>query len=60
MGMPKKKQTPMEYAKRLYMAEACIGRVEAYTDHRIIDCRVRAFVDGVNWQKRQARARKRT
>lgn len=50
-----KKQTPMERAKRLYMADRCNGAVQPMTDHEVIAVRVNAFVDGVNWQKRQAR-----
>lgn len=51
----KKKQTPMEYAKKLYMADRCNGAKSVLDDHSIIGCRVMAFIDGVNWQKRQAR-----
>lgn len=56
--MASKKQTPTEYAKRLYMADRCNGAMNVLTDRSIVDCRVRAFVDGVNWQKRQARKTK--
>jgi hypothetical protein len=45
----------MDYAKRQYMADRRNGAVSTMDDHAIVDCRVRAFVDGVNWQKRQAR-----
>lgn len=56
--MPKKKQSPLAYARQLYMADQCKGAVSTYRDYDIIDCRLRAFIDGVNWQKRQARAKK--
>jgi hypothetical protein len=58
MAKKKTKQpTSIAYAARLYMAGDCNGAVITMTDHEIIDCRIRAFVDGVNWQKRQARKR---
>jgi len=49
-----KKKTPMDYAKDLYMASLCNGAVQTMVDHDIINCRVRAFIDGVNWAKRRA------
>jgi hypothetical protein len=58
--MAKKKARPptaIAYAARLYMAADCNGAVTAMTDHDIINCRIRAFADGVSWQKRQARKR---
>jgi hypothetical protein len=56
--MKSESKNPTLYAKTIYMADNCYGNTAQYTDHAIVDCRVRAFVDGVNWQKRQARRRR--
>ncbi len=56
--MPKRTQTPRQYAERLYMADKSTGRAYTLRDCDVIECRVKAFIDGVNWQKRQARAGK--
>jgi hypothetical protein len=50
---PTKADTAMAHAKSLYMADRCNGAVSVMKDHDIIDCRVRAFVDGARWQQRQ-------
>ena len=55
----KKPTTATAYAKQLYMAGACNGAVSTMRDHDIIDTRVRAFVDGVAWAKRQAYKRRK-
>lgn len=57
--MRKRVSTATDYAKQLYMADRCNGHVAAYSDHTIIDTRVRAFVDGVAWAKRQAYKRRK-
>jgi len=57
--MKKKPLTAKAYAEYLYMAARADGdRVNLLNDKQVVDCRVRAFVDGVNWQKRQARKRR--
>lgn len=43
-----------DYAKWHYCAAECTGKVSALSDHDIIDCRVRAFVDGVCWARQEA------
>ena len=52
------KQTPQTaeaYAKYLYMADRADGdKVTLMNGVQIIDCRVRAFMDGVSWAKRRA------
>lgn len=55
--MAKKKKTmTARYAEYLYMAARANGdKVHALNELQIVDCRVRAFVDGVNWQKRRTR-----
>lgn len=53
--MAKRKETAIQRAARLYMADACIGRVQTMTDHDIMNCRIRAFADGAAWAKRQVR-----
>jgi hypothetical protein len=55
-----KPPTAIAYAARLYMAGDCNGAVSTMTDHDIVNCRIRAFVDGVNWAKRQARKKQRS
>lgn len=55
----KKKPTPREYAQRLYMADRCTGAAAYVQDTVIIHSRVNAFLDGVNWERRRARATKR-
>lgn len=57
--MKRTPQTAEAYAKYLYQAARCDGRISQLSDHAIIDSRVRAFVDGVNWQKRRARQKSR-
>lgn len=51
-----KKQNPRAYAEQLYGLARCIGRAATYQDTEIIDCRVRAFMDGVRWQRYQHKA----
>jgi hypothetical protein len=53
-----KRQTAIQKAAQLYMAERCNGAVSSMTDHDIINCRIRAFADGAAWAKRQERRRK--
>jgi hypothetical protein len=48
-------QTAKAYAEYLYMHHKCVGTPVSMNDFGVIECRVRAFIDGVNWQKRQAR-----
>jgi hypothetical protein len=57
--MKNKPQTATAYAAQLYMASGCKGAVSTMTDHDIINCRIRAFVDGVAWAKRQAYKRRK-
>lgn len=52
-------QTAQAYAQHLYMASKCTHALCSITDAEIINSRVRAFVDGVNWQKRQAAKKRR-
>ena len=57
MGKKVVPQTAEAYAKHLYMWSKCTGTyVGTMNDFAVIDCRVRAFIDGVNWQKRKARS----
>lgn len=60
MARKRTPQAPIAYAEYLYMAKACNGAVSTMADSDIINMRVRAFVDGVNWQKRRPRRRMRT
>lgn len=56
MARKKTPQTAKAYAEYLYMAAKANGdSVQLLNDIQIVDCRVRAFVDGVNWQKRRAK-----
>lgn len=49
-------QTAEAYAKYLYMEGKCTGRSAGeFNDRAIIDIRVKAFMDGVSWAKRQRR-----
>ena len=45
---------PFEYAERLYMARDCKGTLTTYRDTEIVNCRVRAFIDGAHWERRRA------
>jgi hypothetical protein len=57
MAKKKRPRTAEAYAKYLYMAEKCTGAYcGTYNDHAIVDTRVRAFVDGVNWERRRRSA----
>jgi hypothetical protein len=59
MGNFKVPQTAEAYAKYLYQASRCNGSyVGTMNDHAVVDCRVRAFIDGVNWQKRHVTKRR--
>lgn len=55
MAKKRTPQTAEAYAKYLYMAGKEPDSCGTYRASAIIDCRVRAFVDGVNWQKRKAK-----
>lgn len=55
MGKKIPPRTAKAYAEYLFMLKSCVGTPVSMNDFAIVDCRVRAFVDGVNWQKRQAR-----
>lgn len=52
--MKKKPITARAYAERLYMLDKSTGKAELCQDTVIIHSRVNAFIDGVNWAKRQA------
>jgi hypothetical protein len=56
MTFKKKPRAPKEYAKQLYMADRCNGHTAPYSDYTIIDTRIRAFLDGVNWERRRRSA----
>lgn len=59
MAKAKTPQTAKAYAEWLYMAARANGdNVQLLNERQVSDCRVRAFVDGVNWQKRQAKKRR--
>ena len=50
-------QTAKAYAEYLYMLDKCIGaHAGTFNDWAVVDIRVRAFVDGVNWQRRKQAA----
>lgn len=54
-----KQPTAREYAEQLYGLARCTGHAATYQDTVIIDCRVRAFIDGVRWQQNQQRKKRR-
>jgi len=54
--MASKKLNPREYAEQFYGLARCTGHAATYQDTVIIDCRVRAFIDGVRWQQNQQKA----
>lgn len=56
--MKRAPQNAKAYAEYLYMLPRCQNITRSMTDIEIVECRVRAFVDGVNWQKRQAKKAK--
>jgi hypothetical protein len=59
MAKKKTPQTAKAYAEGLYCLRDAHGdHVNLLNDWQIIDCRVRAFVDGVNWQKRRTAKRR--
>jgi hypothetical protein len=45
--------TARRHAEYIYLAKTCKGELSTMDDFAIIECRVRAFVDGANWVKRQ-------
>ena len=53
MGKKRTPQTAIQYAAYLYMADKCTGGLRTLSDTDIIDSRVRAFMDGVNWERRR-------
>lgn len=54
-------QTAKAYAEYLYMWNKCTGTYAGtFNDWAITDVRVRAFVDGVNWQRRKQAALNRS
>lgn len=54
MGKKRTPQTSELYAKHLYMANRANGdEVHLYNDVQIVDTRVRAFIDGVKWERRR-------
>jgi hypothetical protein len=56
MAKKKTPQTAKAYAEYLFcLHEASGDHVNLLNDRQVIECRVRAFVDGVNWQKRKER-----
>ena len=57
--MKRTPQAAKAYAEYLYMRSRCIGsHAGTFNDWAVVDMRVRAFVDGVNWQKRKERSAK--
>lgn len=51
-------QTAEAYARYRYMLDDCDGILQAQmSDTAIVHTRIRAFMDGVNWAKRQRRKR---
>lgn len=58
--MTQRPKTARAYASYLYMAGKNTGVIQApMSDTATTEMRVSAFVDGVNWAKRQARKTKR-
>jgi hypothetical protein len=53
MGKKRTPQTPLQYAAYLYAAERCDGSLRTLSDTDIINSRMRAFMDGVNWERRR-------
>jgi hypothetical protein len=62
MSKRQRPQTAEAYAKYLYIAREANGdKVHLMNEVQIVDCRVRAFVDGARWARRHAARRaKRT
>jgi hypothetical protein len=48
-------KTPEAYARYLYGMVTDSTKVELMNETQIVDCRVRAFIDGVKWARRQFR-----
>jgi hypothetical protein len=55
MGKKRTPQTAIQYAAYLYMADRCDNKPRTLTDAAIIDSRIRAFMDGVKWERRRKR-----